>query len=158
MPSEATSVEIESEESGDEKMVFKKPKKRKRGRTKKTTQNNTDTELSQMDTTQGTRQENILTPHPYTTNNSIQSNTKQINFSDKMKEIRNKTYNHLSYITATTDSRTKMSDIWDKKHPNSTDVIIKTKKGFLLKSDTSKSVLVHTLKTLISEKNSYLHN
>jgi hypothetical protein len=46
MPSEATSVEIESEESGDEKMVFKKPKKRKRGRTKKTTQNNTDTELS----------------------------------------------------------------------------------------------------------------
>jgi hypothetical protein len=130
MPSGATSVEIESEESGDEKMVFKKPKKRKRGRTKKTTQNNTDTELSQMDTTQGTRQENILTPHPYTINNSIQSNTKQINFSDKIKEIRNKTYNHLSYITATTDSRTKMSDIWDKKHPNSTDVIINTKKGF----------------------------
>jgi hypothetical protein len=154
MPSEATSVEIESEESGDEKMVFKKPKKRKRGRPKKTTQNNTDTELSQMDTTQGTSQENILTPNSniLTTNNSTQSNTKQINFSDKMKEIRNKTYNHLFYITATIDSRTKMSDIWDKKHPNSTDVIIKTKKGFLLKSDTSKSVLVHTLKTLISEK------
>jgi hypothetical protein len=45
-----------------------------------------------------------------------------------------------------------MSDIWDKKHPNSTDVIIKTKKWFMLKSDTSKSVLVYTLKTVISEK------
>jgi hypothetical protein len=88
--SEATSIEIESEESGDEKMVFKKPKKRKRGRPKKTTQNNTDTELSQMDTTQGMSQENILTPHPLsnTTNNSTQSNIKQINFSAKMKEIR----------------------------------------------------------------------
>jgi hypothetical protein len=76
-----------------------------------------------MDTTQGTSQENILTSHPYTTNNSTESNTKQINFSHKMKEIRNKTYNHLFYITATIDSHTKMSDIWDKKHPNSTDVI-----------------------------------
>lgn len=70
-----------------------------------------------------------------------------------MKEITNKQFFNLFYINAENiTSRVQMADIWESVRPSNSDVILKTKKGFLLKSDTPKTILSNTLKNLQNHK------
>lgn len=94
--------------------------------------------------------------------------TKNINYSPKMNEIINKKYINLFYVNVPPNitTRTQMADVWGIARPSNSDIILKTKKGFLLKSDTSKTVLINTLKVLqkhekitaFSETSAYTHN
>lgn len=84
-------------------------------------------------------------------NNSTKNFNK--NYSAKMNEIRNMEYKNLFYInTQNTDvDRIQMAKIWNTKFPNSRDVILKTKLGFILKSNSEKSTIEKGLKELIEE-------
>lgn len=75
---------------------------------------------------------------------------KHKNFSAKMLEIVNKPYNHLFYINTNQNitNRIQMADIWDKEQPNAKDIIIQTKKGFLLKSNSPKVIITNHLERL----------
>lgn len=81
---------------------------------------------------------------------AIPQTTVHKNYSDKMREIKNKEYAYLFYINTATsiNTRIQMADIWNIARPTNKDVILKTKKGFLLKSDSPKVILVNTLKLL----------
>lgn len=75
------------------------------------------------------------------------------NISLKMKEITNKKYKNLFYInTKENTSRLQMSDIWTKVSKKSNDVILQTKKGFLIKSNTDQRVLIQYLDKLKTEQ------
>lgn len=85
-------------------------------------------------------------------NSSTQRNTTK-NYSLRMKEIANKQYKHLFYINAVKPkNRIDMVNIWNEVFPDSTDVILQTKKGFLLKSDTDKFKLLPKLAKLVDAK------
>lgn len=74
------------------------------------------------------------------------------NSSLRMKEITNKKYKHLYYInTDKTTSRLHMSDTWKLTRGNINDVILQTKKGFLLKSNTDKNLLLERLEKIKQE-------
>lgn len=75
---------------------------------------------------------------------------KHKNFSAKMLEITNKQYNHLFYINTNQNivNRIQMADIWEKEQPNAKDIIIQTKKGFLLKSNSPKVIVTNHLERL----------
>lgn len=63
-----------------------------------------------------------------------------------MMEIINRKYKHIFYITAPRDtSRIKLAQIWESYNPNNKDVILKTAKGFILKSDINKNLITETL-------------
>lgn len=82
-----------------------------------------------------------------------QINTKKINYSQTMQSILYKKYKHIFYITTKEDiSRIKFADKWSAYYPTSKDVIIKTKQGFVLKSDNEKATLKTTLKELQTKK------
>lgn len=49
-------------------------------------------------------------------------------------------------------NRLQMADLWESVRPSNSDVILKTKKGFLLKSDTPKLIINNTLKSLQNHK------
>lgn len=73
-----------------------------------------------------------------TTNNSL-----------KMKEIINKKFKHLFYInTDKISTRLQMADTWKTIQGNPNDIILQTRKGFLLKSNTDKKVLLNRLENL----------
>lgn len=76
------------------------------------------------------------------------------NYSTTMKGITNKQYINLFYITTPNEisSRIKMADVWESTRPNNRDTILKTTKGYLLKSDTPKIILTNTLKNLQTHK------
>lgn len=85
------------------------------------------------------------------TNPTPRNTTK--NYSLRMKEIANKEYKHLFYINPSdTINRIDMVNIWNVVFPNSTDIILQTKKGFLLKSDTDKFQLLAKLAKLVNDK------
>ncbi|KAL3271569.1 hypothetical protein HHI36_022044, partial [Cryptolaemus montrouzieri] len=48
------------------------------------------------------------------------------------------------------NSRIQMAEIWESARASNKDSILKTKKGFLLKSDTPKVILESTLKNLVN--------
>ncbi|KAL3281650.1 hypothetical protein HHI36_004856 [Cryptolaemus montrouzieri] len=100
------------------------------------------------DSPQQNKQQKQNIPHPNQDNNNI----KRINYSTKMREITNKKFINLYYINVSTnvESRLQMAEIWEKARINNKDTILKTKKGFLLKSDTPKAILENTLKTLLN--------
>lgn len=78
---------------------------------------------------------------------------RQKNISGKMKEISQKPFKTLFYIkTPETLTRKMMSDIWDKEHQHTDDMILKTKMGFLLKTNQEKNIITSTLKKLIGQK------
>lgn len=75
------------------------------------------------------------------------------NYSARMKEMLHKKFKHLFYITTVTDiTRSHMSEIWEMAQPRSDEVIIQTKKGFLIKTNKEKKIMTETLNKLISEK------
>lgn len=85
------------------------------------------------------------------TQKNIHTNNR--NYSDKMNEILNKKFKHLFYFTTgNTQTRISMADLWELEHPQSKDVIIKTKLGFLLKSDNDKKSITTTLEKLKGKK------
>lgn len=74
------------------------------------------------------------------------------NYSANMKGITNKKYNLLYYIKAPDAMlRRDISEIWDKEHPNTDDIILTTKQGFLLKTNQNKSAILSTLNKLVQE-------
>lgn len=85
-------------------------------------------------------------------NNTPKNNHK--NYSPKMNDIKNMEYANLFYINTENMEmeRTQMSNIWSSKFPNSKDVILKTKLGFILKSNKEKKTLEKTLEELKNEK------
>lgn len=86
-------------------------------------------------------------------NRDLDNSKKHKNFSAKMNEIINRNFKHLFYISADENlTRTAISDIWEKEIPNSEDVIFKTKKGFLLKSNQEKNKINQILLKLTQNK------
>lgn len=78
--------------------------------------------------------------HKNTTQTNTNKNTSVINYSPKMQTITNQQYKLLYYVTTYEDmSRTNFADIWSKHQQNSSDIILKTKKGFLIKSNSAKT-------------------
>lgn len=74
------------------------------------------------------------------------------NYSPRMKELQSKEYNNLFYINTTAQlTRIQMADVWESARPKNSDVILKTKKGFLLKTNTPKTIVNLTLKKLQTE-------
>lgn len=71
-----------------------------------------------------------------------------------MQSIINQEYQVKFYFTAVEEdiSRIKIADIWQQKHPTSKDIIIKTSRGFLLKSNTNKALVEKTLTDLVNNK------
>lgn len=85
--------------------------------------------------------------------NEVSSVNRLKNISPRMKEIQNKQYNCLFYINTDMQlTRIQMADIWESARPQNKDVILKTKKGFLLKTDTIKAIVANTLKNLQTNK------
>lgn len=79
--------------------------------------------------------------------------TKNNNYSARMHEMKQKPYNNLYYInTKATQTRIQMADIWANERPTNNDIILKTKKGFLLKSNTPKTILNNSLKKLKTQE------
>lgn len=75
------------------------------------------------------------------------------NNSSRMKEITNKQYKNLFYINAADSvNRLDMVDIWNEVSPKSSDIILQTKKGFLLKSDAEKHQLLEKLGRILENK------
>lgn len=61
----------------------------------------------------------------------------------------NEYFKHILYITTTEEiSRIRMVDIWTVHYPQSRDILIKTKKGFIIKTDNDKSEIIETLNLL----------
>lgn len=92
-------------------------------------------------------------------NNNTQQQTNTYkstkNYSAKMNEIRGMEYNCLFYIMVENNLNTDrlgMVEIWNSKFPNSEDVILKTKIGFIVKSNNDKDILITALDQLKSEK------
>lgn len=86
--------------------------------------------------------------------NSNKNTSSHRNYSTTMKGITNKQYINLFYITTPNEisSRIKMADLWESIRPNNKNTILKTTKGFLLKSDTPKIILSNTLKNCVETK------
>lgn len=96
-----------------------------------------------------TNQQNIPCTSQQNLGAEINSTYKSKIISPRMKEIQDKEYNNLFYINTTTDlSRIQMADIWETARPGNVDIILKTKKGFLLKTDTAKIIVANALKKL----------
>lgn len=87
------------------------------------------------------------------TNTNIKTNIK--NYSTRMLEISKAEYKHLFYLAVDENlitDRIKMADEWNKKFPNSTDIVIKTKLGYLIKSNNEKEKLIKVLEEMKNEK------
>lgn len=69
-----------------------------------------------------------------------------------MQTIINIKYKHIYYVNTTQDlTRIQFSDIWDKHLNNSTESIIRTKKGFIIKSDNDQELIKNTLNDMKSK-------
>lgn len=72
------------------------------------------------------------------------------NHSPHMNEIYNKKYKHLFYISAESSyTRLDLTSIWSRIYPKAKDIIIQTKKGFLLKTDTPEESITQTLNKMV---------
>lgn len=83
-------------------------------------------------------------------NNNL-TKTTNVNFSLKMKGIQNTEYANLYYIMVNSEEvkdRIQMADLWNTKNSTNTDVILKTKLGYLLKSNNNKEKLKEILEDL----------
>jgi hypothetical protein len=85
--------------------------------------------------------------------NNLQSTYKvahtTTNQSAKMRQISQKQFtNNIQFSTQMPISRIEMADHWEQFNVNSNDVLILTKNGFILKSDTDINILTNNLKEL----------
>lgn len=129
-------------------------KKKKKGTSQKHTQETItqDKQISQPEP--ATSQSNLekLPQEQYINTKTLPTNHTR-NFSAKMLEITNKKFTSLFYLNPSKSlTRLQMSDLWEEKFPHAEDVIIKTTKGFLLKTNTQKTAIIEYVKTLV-EKN-----
>lgn len=97
---------------------------------------------------------NIYTAQQSLSSTAINHTPKHRNFSPTMQKIIGKKFINLFYINPIdiNTSRLQMAELWETIRPANTDVILKTQKGFLLKTDTTKVIISNTLKNL--QKNS----
>lgn len=148
--------EMEIEDNGQ----WKKARHKRKSRVETLGNTNKKNRLSQEDINNI-----ILGPNTNTTKNTeINTHTKNIqnkntamhtnkNYSARMNEIVHKKFKHLFYITTVNDiTRKDMSEIWETEQPQSDEVIIQTKKGFLIKTNKEKKIITETLNKLISNK------
>lgn len=107
---------------------------------------------SQPSNRKNTAQKQSEAEKPDNTHNPQKPTTR--NFSLKMQEIINKPYKFMFYInTANELTRIQMVDLWNQEFSTATeDVILKTKKGFLLKTNTDKYKLLAVLSKLMANK------
>lgn len=110
-------------------------------------------ETDKQTNNQTTKNNNTKTStNPDKTISATKFNTKNNN-SLKMREILNKKYKCLFYINTTKyTNRLQMANLWSTKQKNSNDVIIQTKKGYLLKSNSDKKTLLKELEILKKEQ------
>ena len=67
-----------------------------------------------------------------------------------INEIYHKKYKHLFYITAESSyTRSDFTNLWSKIYPNIKDIILQTKKGFLLKTDTPEKSVTQSLSKMV---------
>ncbi|CAG9763503.1 unnamed protein product [Ceutorhynchus assimilis] len=91
-------------------------------------------------------------PQKKPNNEAAPSSTSRItnklkNASEKMRTIFQQKYNSLFYFDTTQKmNRAEIAELWENAIPNNRDIILETKKGFLLKSNTTKTILQETLK------------
>lgn len=99
--------------------------------------------------TKNNQQQTITSQHTNSTTNAFIKN-----YSARMNEIKYMEYSNLFYINTESNEtdRMEMAAIWSTKFPNSKDVILKTKLGFILKSNNDKAALVKGLDELKNEK------
>ncbi|CAH0556960.1 unnamed protein product [Brassicogethes aeneus] len=96
---------------------------------------------------------NNSTSLPTTSNDANNSLNYKKNTSNIMKKILQKEYLNLFYFsTDNFTTRTQVADLWEQERPHNSDTIIKTTKGFLLKSDSPKIILTNLLKKLQTNK------
>lgn len=131
----------------------RKNRKAKRKRTKELTQEEINNVILGATSTSATKTPQINTTQKATSKNNQtnkNTNTKNTNFSPLMKEINQKKYQHLFYITIEANyTRINFTDYWGKIYPNTKDIILKTKLGLLLKTDTAKESITNTLNKMI---------
>lgn len=149
-----------SEETEAEDMEWLVQEYKKRKRKKKSFSNEQIAEIIGVNSqsNKNTSERNTQQKTSRDNSNLIQTNTQKtstrINYSAKMKEISNKQYKFLYYINTKEEiSRVEMADMWTQEISDiTTDIILKTKKGFLLKSNTDKYKLLSVLSKLLSTK------
>lgn len=126
-----------------------KPRKKLAAGKDKNTADKQVTDKPRSSASISTTSKKTTTNNETTKNNIFKSST---NSSLRMKEITNKKCKHLYYInTDKNTSRLLMSDTWKLNRGNINDVILQTKKGFILKSNTDKNLLVERLEKLKQE-------
>lgn len=106
---------------------------------------NTQSHSNQTKTTKINTDKNINTKHQ-----STQKATNK-NYSPLMNGIIHKKYKHMFHLSAEANcTRMQFTDLWAKLFPHARDEIIKTKAGFLLKTDTDENEILLVLDKLIS--------
>ena len=84
---------------------------------------------------------------------STKNHTTNTNYSARMQAITKKKFQHMFYLSTTKEmTRLAFADIWQQQQSDKTDVIIKTTKGFLLKTDNNKSKVKEILATMVNSK------
>lgn len=118
-----------------------------------TQQNNSEQSESdkQSTSTKNTNSEKTTTNIDNSQNTVYKSPT--ANTSLKMKGIINKKFRYLFYISTNKNiNRLQLADFWKAIKGNTSDVILQTKRGFLLKSNTDKKLIIDRLEKMKSEK------
>ena len=155
----------EEDESEDMEWLIQEYKKRKRKKSASLTNEQmaeiigSNSQAQHKNSSERINQQKTTTDNSYQTQRNSSQKTTRINYSAKMREITNKQYKSLYYINTKEDmTRVEMADIWNQEFPTTTnDIILKTQKGFLIKSDTDKYKLLTILAKLTATKkiNSY---
>lgn len=159
--SDETYSEMEMDDDGQWKKVKHKRKARERlERTTKKTKNQSALTNAEINNIIGTTQKTQTYKNLSTETNSISSNTHKNtsqnnnskptnNYSLQMQNILNQPYRNMYYLTTTRDfTRTQIADFWTARNPQSKDIILKTSKGFLLKTNMEKATAINCLKSL----------
>lgn len=98
-------------------------------------------------------EERMETSNASQNNNTTQNTNKSKNVSIAMQNIFRKKYKNTYYATAPEGTtRIKLADKWCSMFPNIQDIIIQTRKGFIIKSDNTKEHIVNALKHLKENK------
>lgn len=84
---------------------------------------------------------------------ATKNTTTSKNYSPLMNEITHKKYKNMFYVTSDImNTRVEFCDLWVKFYPDADDEIIKTKTGFLLKTNNEKQNITPVLTELIENK------
>lgn len=147
--------EMEVVEDREQWKTVEKGRKNKRKRTNEFTQEEITKiilgDIPQSSQTK-TKEINSNTKNKEDNNSSYTSKNPNSNknYSPHMNEIKHKKYKHLYFISTDNKyTRIQFTDLWGKIYPKAKDIIIQTKKGFILKTDSSKESITHTLNKMV---------